>query len=79
MQRDKLFTPSYIAILGANFLLFFAFYLILPVLPFFLKEVMRAPNSTVGLVLATYTVAALCMRPFAGYLLDSMGESRCMW
>lgn len=74
MCKDKLFTYNYIAILGANFLLFFAFYLILPVLPFYLQETMEAPNSTVGLVLATYTVAALTIRPFAGYLLDSVSR-----
>lgn len=74
MAKDKLFTYGYMAILGANFLLFFAFYLILPVLPFFLKEAMGAENSTVGLVLAVYTVAALTVRPFAGYLLDSMAR-----
>lgn len=73
-MRDKLFTSSYIAILGANFMLFFAFYLILPVLPFYLKEEFMSANGLVGLVLATYTVAALTIRPFAGFLLDSMAR-----
>lgn len=74
MKQDKLFTTSYIAILGANFLLFFAFYLILPILPFFLKETMGTANSIVGLVLSTYTIAALTIRPFAGYILDSISR-----
>ena len=38
MVKDKLFTPGFCYILAANFLLFFAFYLLLPVLPFYLKE-----------------------------------------
>lgn len=73
-MKDKLFTTSYISILAANFLLFFAFYLILPVLPFYLKESFSAPNGIVGVILASYTVAALMVRPFAGYLLDSMAR-----
>lgn len=73
-EKPKLFTRSYCAILGANFLLFFAFYLILPVLPFFLAEEFKAPNSTIGIVLACYTVAALTIRPFAGFLLDIMSR-----
>ncbi len=35
MVKDKLFTPGFCYILAANFLLFFAFYLLLPVLPSF--------------------------------------------
>ncbi len=74
MAKDKLVTPSYCAILTANFLLFFAFYLILPILPFYLTEVFNTDNATVGLVLSSYTLAALCIRPFSGYLLDAFSR-----
>ena len=37
MEKDKLVSPSFCFILMANFLLFFAFYLILPILPFYLQ------------------------------------------
>ncbi len=39
MNRDRLVTPSYCCILLANFLLFFGFYLLMPVMPFYLTEV----------------------------------------
>ena len=73
-MKDKLFTPSYIAILGANFLLFFAFYLIVPILPFYLQEAFQTPNNIIGVVLAIYTIAALTIRPFAGFLLDCISR-----
>lgn len=72
--KPRLFTGSYWAILGANFMLFFAFYLIMPILPFYLKEIFNTPNSLIGVILACYTVAALTIRPFAGYLLDAMAR-----
>lgn len=72
--KPRLFTSSYWAILGANFMLFFAFYLIMPILPFYLKEIFNTPNSLIGIILACYTVAALTIRPFAGYLLDAMAR-----
>ena len=72
--KPRLFTGSYWAILGANFMLFFAFYLIMPILPFYLKEIFNTPNSLIGIILACYTVAALTIRPFAGYLLDAMAR-----
>lgn len=74
MAKDKLITPGYCLILAANFLLYFAFYLILPILPFYLTEVFHTGNATVGIILSCYTVASLCIRPFSGYLLDTLAR-----
>lgn len=68
--KEVLFTNSFRYILAANFLLFFAFYLIMPILPFYLTEEFGAGRSLLGVILSCYTVAALCIRPFSGYLLD---------
>lgn len=73
-MKDRLVTPSYCFILAANFLLYFGFWLILPVLPFYLSEEFSANNSTIGIVLSCYTVASLCIRPFSGYLLDTLAR-----
>lgn len=74
MAKDKLITIDYCCILIANFLLYFGFWLLLPVLPFYLAEVFQAGNSTIGIVLSCYTVAALCIRPFSGYFLDTFAR-----
>ena len=66
-MKDKLITKNYIEILAANFLLFFGFWLLMPVLPFYLAEVFDANKTTIGAVLSCYTIAALCIRPFSGY------------
>ena len=74
MIKDRLFTPGFCCILLANFLLFFAFYLLMPVLPFYLKEEFMTGKSMIGFILSCYTVACLCIRPFSGYLLDSFSR-----
>lgn len=74
MANDKLVTPGFCYILAANFLLFFAFYLILPILPFYLREQFMADKSMIGFILSCYTIACLCIRPFAGYLLDTFAR-----
>lgn len=74
MSKDKLLSLSFCYILAANFLLFFAFYLLLPVLPFYLKEEFMAGKSMIGFILSCYTVACLCIRPFSGYLLDTFSR-----
>ena len=73
-MKDRLVTRDYCLILAANFLLYFAFYLILPILPFYLTEIFHTGNATVGIVLSCYTVASLCIRPFSGYLLDTLAR-----
>lgn len=73
-MKDRLITPGYCFILAANFLLYFGFWLLIPVLPFYLSEVFNAGNSTIGIILSCYTVAALCIRPFSGYFLDSFAR-----
>ena len=73
-MKDKLVTSSYCFILAANFLLYFGVWGLIPVLPFYLSEVFSAGNSTIGIILSCYTVAALCIRPFSGYFLDSFAR-----
>lgn len=74
MAKDRLVTPSYCFILAANFLLYFGFYLLMPILPFYLREVFNTENMTMGIILSCYTIAALCIRPFSGYLLDTIAR-----
>ena len=74
MDKERLVTPSYCYILAANFLLYFGFYLLMPVLPFYLTEVFHTGHATVGVVLSCYTIAALTVRPFSGYLLDTFAR-----
>lgn len=71
MDKERLVSPSYCLILAANFLLYFGFYLLMPVLPFYLVEIFNISTGSTGAILACYTVAALVIRPFSGYLLDS--------
>lgn len=78
MKKDKLWTSSFLAISGGSFLFFFAFYLLLPVLPLYLMERFEANESTVGMVLSLYTITALFMRPFAGFMVDTFPRKRLM-
>ena len=73
-MKERLATPSSILIIAANFLQFFGFWLLIPVLPFYLQEVFDADKTSIGAILSCYTIAALCMRPFSGYLLDTFSR-----
>ena len=55
----------------ANFTLFFAFYVLTPLLPLYLSEHFGATKDVIGLVLSGYTITALLFRPFSGYVVDA--------
>lgn len=69
-STERLWTQSFISACIGNFLLFFAFYLLLPILPLYLIEVFEVNRSSVGIILSSYTLAALFIRPLAGFVLD---------
>ena len=70
IMKDCLFTRSYIFILAANFLMFFGFWLLIPILPFYLTETFSCPQAALGAILSCYTVSCLAVRPFSGFLMD---------
>lgn len=71
MSTGRLLTPSFCCIAAANFLLFFGFYAIMPLLPFYLDEAFSVERSVAGVILASYSVACIVVRPIAGWLLDT--------
>ena len=70
-MTDRLWNRNYCKVMAANFSLFFAFYVLTPLLPLYLSEHFGATKDVIGLVLSGYTVTALLMRPFSGFLVDS--------
>jgi MFS family permease len=70
--KEKLWNGNYVRVWTANFLLFFSFMLLTPLFPIYLSETFDASKQTIGLVLSGYTLTALLIRPFGGYLVDSL-------
>lgn len=62
----------------ANFMLFFAFYVLTPLLPLYLSERFGTSNDMIGIVLSGYTVAALIIRPLSGYVIDSYSRKKVL-
>lgn len=77
-SKEKLWNANYIKVMTTNFLLYFAFYLLTPLLPLYLSETFGATKDTIGIVLSGYTVAALIVRPFCGYVVDSFSRKKVL-
>lgn len=77
-NKDRLWNKEYIKVMTANFSLFFAFYLLTPLLPIYLSEHFHASKDIIGLVLSGYVVTALFFRPFSGYVVDTFNRKKVL-
>jgi len=69
-KRPALWTKDFILAFTSNLLLFYSFYMLIPVLPFYLLNDLGTNESQAGVVLSLYTIAALVIRPFSGFMVD---------
>lgn len=71
-MKDKLLTKDYCALVMANFLLYYGFWLLIPILPMYLtSEAFNCSKDTAGLIISIYTISALIIRPISGYIYDN--------
>ena len=77
-MKEKLWNADYMKVMTTNFLLYFAFYLLTPLLPLYLSETFGTTKDVIGIVLSGYTVAALIIRPFSGYVVDGFSRKKVL-
>lgn len=70
----KLWNANFVFACAANFLMGISFYLLIPTLPFYLVEKFAASKDTIGMVMSCYVIAALLIRPFSGYMVDTLNR-----
>ncbi len=71
---QRLWNREYVKVMVCNFMLFFAFYLLTPLLPIYLDEQFNADKDILGLVLSGYVAATLIIRPFSGFVVDTFNR-----
>ncbi|MCH5327746.1 MAG: MFS transporter [Coprobacter sp.] len=73
-----LWNSNYLKVWVANFMLFFAFYLLTPLLPLYLRDTFAADKAMIGAVLSGYTLTALLVRPFSGFVVDTFPRKKVL-
>lgn len=77
-NEEPLWNREYCKVMCSNFMLFFSFYLLTPLLPIYLAERFHTDKDTIGLVLSGYVVAALLVRPFSGFIVDTFNRKKVL-
>lgn len=69
-MKDKLLTKDFLFLTSANLLMAIAFYFMTPIMALFMADTFGSGKDEIGMVMFAFTISAILMRPFAGYLLD---------
>lgn len=77
-NQEKLWNANYIKVWLANFMIFFSFMLVTPLLPIYLSETFAADKHVIGVVLSGYVLTALIIRPFSGFMVDSYPRKKVL-
>lgn len=78
LNRERLWNRDYCLAMTGNFLLFFSFYILTPLLPIYLDAQFNADKDVMGIVLSGYVVASLLVRPFSGYMVDTFNRRKVL-
>lgn len=77
-KKETLWNRDYCKAMVGNFMLFFSFYILTPLLPIYLDAQFAADKHVMGIVLSGYVVAALIVRPFSGFIVDTFDRKRVL-
>ena len=77
-EKEKLWNSDYLKALGGNFMLFFSFYILTPLIPIYLDEEFHADKDLIGVVLSGYVLAALLVRPFSAFFVDTFDRKKVL-
>lgn len=78
VRKERLWNAQYCKAMVGNFMLFFSFYILTPLLPIYLDAEFAADKDMMGLVLSGYVVAALIVRPFSGFIVDTFDRKKVL-
>ncbi len=70
----RLVTPAFLALAAATLAFFVAAGIVLPVVPRFAKDALGADAAGIGIAGASFSIAALVLRPIVGWSSDRFGR-----
>ncbi len=77
-MKEKLWNKNFVNACIANFLMASSFHLLMPTIPIYLTEELGIEHSHIGIVLSSYALAMLMVRPFSGYLIDVFDRKKIL-
>jgi MFS family permease len=77
-EKPKLWSLNFLNVCLANFLMACSFNLLMPSIPLYITEYLGVAQSRTGIVLASYAIALMFVRPFSGYMVDIFSRKKLL-
>jgi MFS family permease len=72
-DKEKLWTRNFLCVFIINGFLFMSFHLLTPTFPYFIAS-LGGTDKAAGIAAAAISIAALIIRPYAGWVMDNKGR-----
>lgn len=79
MRKPKLWTKDFLIDSGANFFLYFTFYLLMVTITLFASDKFHATPSEAGLASGIFVIGVLIARLFTGRSIDKVGRKKMLY
>lgn len=74
VSKEKLWNRSFILCVLNNLFLFIYYYALLTILPLYILKELSGSISQAGLALTLFLISSIAIRPFAGLIIERLGE-----
>ncbi len=75
-MKERLFNRNFFCVSISALCMFFAFFLLMPIVAKYLIEEFNASSSLAGVVVSSYIITSVLARPFSGYLVDTFDRRK---
>ena len=76
--QNQIFTKRFNLLFISNLTVFLVFYALLTIFPFYVIQTLNGTQDQAGLLVTTFMISAIVVRPFSGKLLDIYGKKRLL-
>lgn len=78
MNKQALWNRNFLSICFTNCFLFMTMYSLMNVLPVFVTDILKVDKQQIGLVVTSFLIAALLIRPFCGKWIENLGPKKIL-
>ena len=78
-MKEPIWTKAFISLFITNFTIFIIFYGLLSALPLYATDILSRTDEEAGLLMTTFLISAIIVRPFSGKILDILGKRKTLW
>lgn len=78
-KKEPIWTKVFISLFVTNFSIFIIFYGLVSALPLYAVDILSRSDEDAGLLMTTFLISAIIVRPFTGKILDLAGKRKMLW